>query len=94
MMARPERPERPQRPAPRPGAPPPTVPLPPPKPDPPPTAASLNLGPALKRTEAELDAASAVTADDIFYARAMWRSYAPDGYEALLDATKEDRAEP
>lgn len=87
-MTTPKRPARPARPA-RPTAKAATLPVTspgPPSAASPPTAASLRLGPALQRTDAELDALAEVTADDISYARSLWQRHAPPGYEALLDA--------
>jgi hypothetical protein len=52
-----------------------------------PTAAALHLGPALKRTDAELDDLAKVTAEDVDYGRSLWHRHAPQGYEALLDAS-------
>jgi hypothetical protein len=55
-------------------------------------APSKNLGPALKWSDAAIDALTEISEADIEEAAAYWRANAPASFKALLDAQPGGRA--
>jgi hypothetical protein len=42
--------------------------------------------PTLRRKPSDLDALSVITSEDVDAARRLWKRFAPDGYQGLIDA--------